>query len=64
MPYKAWSDFHIIKPPKCPFEVHEDDLVANYHILKEYLMAFAASKLPSAEDQKVFCLDIHIVQKR
>eukprot|EP00435_Cladocopium_sp_Y103_P006808 s261_g2.t1 len=33
-------------------KVHEEDLVANYEILKEFLLAFAGCKLPSAEDQK------------
>ena len=34
-------------------EVHEEDLVLNYEILKEFLLTFARAKLPSAEDQKV-----------
>ena len=33
-------------------EVHESDLTENYDLLKEYLLAFAGSKLPSAKDQK------------
>ena len=38
-----------------PTEVHESDMTANYELLKEYLLAFASSKLPSAEDQKASC---------
>lgn len=32
--------------------VHEADLMENYSLLKEYLLAFSDKKLPAAEDQK------------
>ncbi|CAJ1333969.1 unnamed protein product, partial [Effrenium voratum] len=32
--------------------VHEQDLVNEYDLLKEYLLAFAASALPGVEDHK------------
>ncbi|CAJ1415138.1 unnamed protein product, partial [Effrenium voratum] len=41
-----------MKAESAALEVHEQDLVNEYDLLKEYLLAFAASALPGVEDHK------------
>lgn len=36
-------------------EVHEQDIVDHYDVLKEYLLEFAHTRLPDLEDHKAPC---------